>query len=302
VTTVNSPECYNGSTYMEKPLIGFIGQGFVGKNLADNFADRGFEVVRYSLSLEHAANKEKIKDCDIVFIAVPTPTTPEGFDASILRKEISLVGEGKIVVIKSTILPGTSESIQEDYPNKFVFHSPEFLVAATARKDTDNPERNLVGMAKDTPEFRERGELILSVLPEAPYNKILLSKETELVKYIGNNFLYTKVVFMNMMYDLAQKVGADWSQVSEAVAEDPRIGKSHMQPVHTSERSSGRGAGGHCFPKDFEAIIFEYKKLLDDPKGVKALEAIRDKNNDLLINSGKDLDILENIYGDKIKQ
>src|SRR5690606_30150579 len=105
--------------------IGFIGQGWIGKNYADNFEDRGYDIVRYSVEPEYVENKEKIKDCDIVFIAVPTPTTPEGFDSSIVQNVIELVGDGKVALIKSTIVPGTTEKIQEVYPNKYVMHSPE---------------------------------------------------------------------------------------------------------------------------------------------------------------------------------
>ena len=72
------------------PKIGFIGQGWIGKNYADNFEQRGFEVARYGLEAEYNGNKEKIKNCDIVFIAVPTPTTPEGFDCGILKQVIKL--------------------------------------------------------------------------------------------------------------------------------------------------------------------------------------------------------------------
>ena len=79
--------------------IGFIGQGFIGKNYADDFERRGFSVTRYSLEEPYRGNKEKIKECDIVFIAVPTPTTPEGFDDSILRGVLPLVKEGKTAVI-----------------------------------------------------------------------------------------------------------------------------------------------------------------------------------------------------------
>ena len=282
---------------MSKPIIGFIGQGFVGKNLADNFAERGYETIRYALEPEYVGNKERIKDADIVFVAVPTPTLPTGFDFSILRKEIKLVGKGKSVVIKSTILPGTTEVLQEENPDIFVFHSPEFLVAATARRDTDHPERNLVGIPVDNEVHRAKAAEVLAILPKAPYEKVLLSKETELIKYIGNNFLYTKVIFMNLMYDLAAHVGADWGRVSEAVSQDPRIGKSHMQPVHTSERSKGRGAGGHCFPKDFEALLKFYKENINDSTGAQVLEAIRNKNLELLKHADKDPDIIKGIYG-----
>ena len=96
--------------------IGVIGQGWVGKNYADSFNKRGFDVVRYALEHPHNQNSSQIRDCDIVFIAVPTPTTQDGFDDSIIKEMIKLVGRGKTAVIKSTILPGTTKSIQKENP------------------------------------------------------------------------------------------------------------------------------------------------------------------------------------------
>ena len=283
---------------MEKLKIGFIGQGWIGKNMADDFEERGFEIVRYSLDSQYSGNKEKIAQCDIVFVAVPTPTAESGFDASIIEEAIKLVGKGKIAVIKSTIIPQTTEKLQKENPDIFVFHSPEFLMEATVVEDTRHPERNIVGIPKDTEEYRNKAEEIIEVLPKAPYSKILLSREAELVKYVGNNFLFTKVVFMNLMYDLAESLGADWQKVSEVVFNDSRIGKSHMQPVHVSGHATkpGRGAGGHCFPKDFEALLQFYKNVVKDEKGLKVLESLRDKNIELLKNSGKDADILKGVY------
>jgi len=288
---------------MNKPKIGFIGQGFIGGNMASDFEERGFDIVRYSLDPEYAGNKEKIGECDITFVAVPTPTTPEGFDGSILKKVIPIVGKGKTVIIKSTVLPGFTAEVQKENPDIFVLHSPEFLREATAAEDTRHPERNIVGIPVDNDIYREKAKAVLDVLPPAPYSAVLLSNESELVKYVGNNFLYTKVVFMNMMYDLAEAIGADWQKVAEAVSNDSRIGKSHMMPVHSSGHvdNPGRGAGGHCFPKDFEALLRVYREKLRDEKGTEALEALRDKNNELLLRSGKDLDLLRGIYGDDLK-
>lgn len=283
---------------MEKLKIGFIGQGWIGKHMADDFEERGFSVVRYSLDPQHAGNKEKIGECDIVFIAVPTPSTPDGFDDSIVRNATKLVGKGKTAVIKSTVLPGTTESIQKENQDIFALHSPEFLREVSVVEDTRHPERNIIGLPMDTPEYRQKAEEVLSILPVAPYTKIMLSRESELVKYVGNNFLFAKVVFMNIMYDLAKAIGADWGNIADAVSKDPRVGKSHMTPVYPSGHSTylGRGAGGHCFPKDFEAILQFYKKNVGDKKGVEALAAMRNKNVDLLAKSGKDIDILEGIY------
>ncbi|SRR6056297_1460978 len=279
---------------MSKAKIGFIGQGYIGKNYADDFENRGYEVVRYGLEAPHNGNEEKIKDCDIVFIAVPTPTTPEGFDASIIKKVIKLVGKGKVAVIKSTILPGTAEEIQAENPDIFVMHSPEFLTEANAGRDASNPQRNIIGLAGDSEEFQRKGEEVMEVLPKAPFQLICPSREAEFIKYGGNCFLYTKVIFMNLFYDLVKEKGCDWETIKKAMTADKRIGDSHMEPVH----ASGRGAGGNCFIKDFAALADFYKKIIEDEAGAEVWEALEKKNQELLKKSNKDLDLLKGVYGD----
>lgn len=278
---------------MNKPLIGFIGQGFIGKNYADDFEARGYSVVRYSLEEPHVNNKEKIAGCDIVFIAVPTPTTPKGFDYSIVQNALSLVGKGKIAVIKSTMIPGTTDILQKENTDIFVFHSPEFLREVSAAYDAAHPDRNIIGIPMDTDEYREKANSVISILPTAPYVKICTARDAEFIKYGGNNFFYVKVVYMNLLYDLAQKVGCDWNTVRDGMIADPRIGPSHMNPVH----DSGRGAGGHCFIKDFAAFANAYEKLVGDIEGVKALRAFEEKNIKLLKDSKKDSELLEGVYG-----
>lgn len=274
--------------------IGFIGQGWIGRNYADNFEQRGFEVVRYAKEESYEENKEEIGLCDIVFIAVPTPTTTKGFDDSIVRGVVSLVGKGNIAVIKSTMLPGTTESIQDENPEIIVLHSPEFLVEATVAYDVVNPSRNIIGAPIEDDEHRSAAEQVMEILPKAPYESICSSRESELIKYGANAFLYTKVVFMNMLHDLAQKNGCEWEKVREGIATDPRIGASHTNPVH----KSGRGAGGHCFIKDFAAFREGYESVVDDPHGVNLLKSFEAKNNELLIGSQKDFALLEDVYGD----
>ncbi len=278
----------------KKPLIGFIGQGFIGKSYADNFEQRGFTVVRYSLENGYEKNKEKVKKCDMVFIAVPTPTTPKGFDCSIVEKVLPLVGKGKIAVIKSTLLPGTTEKLQEKYPDLFVMHSPEFLIAATATHDAAHPLRNIIGISQQTSAFRRKASEVMKVLPRAPYQRIMGAREAELVKYGGNCFLYFKVVYMNLLYDLVQKLGADFAVVRDAMVADPRIGTSHMNPIH----EGGRGAGGLCFIKDFRAFRLLYEKNIGGALGVGVLDALEKKNNALLEESGKDLALLSGVYGE----
>ncbi len=277
--------------------IGFIGQGWIGKHYADEFEARLYSTVRYGLEPEYVGNKDKIKDCEIVFIAVPTPTTVDGFDDSIVTEALTCIGLGTIAVIKSTLLPGTTEKLQNLFPDIFVIHSPEFLVEKTAAYDAAKPKRNLIGIPKDTEEFRKKAESILKILPEAPYNKIMHSRDAEMVKYAGNCFLYTKVIFMNLLYDVVKAKGCDFDSIREALINDPRIGESHTQPAH----AQGRGAGGHCFIKDFEAFRTMYQDNLSDTNGNMILTAMAQKNIDLLKKSNKDIDLLTGVYGQTLQ-
>ncbi len=283
--------------------IGFIGQGFIGKSYADDFERRGYKVVRYALEEQYRANKERIKTCDIVFIAVPTPTTPSGFDYSIVRSALSLVGKGKTAVIKSTILPSTTEALQKKFPSIYVMHSPEFLVLKQAAEDAARPLRNIVGIPKNTKTYITRAKAVLKSLPKAPFEIICSAKEAELVKYGGNFFLYLKVLYANLMYEVAEGVGADYEVIRKAIAADPRIGPSHLQVLHDSGHKGakrGRGAGGVCFIKDVAAFADFYDTVTKSPSGSKLLRAAIDKNIELLVSSSKDLDLLVGVHGKKV--
>jgi len=274
--------------------IGFIGQGWIGKNYADDFENRGFSVVRYGLEPKFAANKDKIKDCDIVFIAVPTPTTPTGFDDSIVRQVVGLVGAGKIAVIKSTVKPGTTESIQADYPNVLVLHSPEFLVESSAAINAANPFSNIIGLPKQTKEYQVAAEAVLKVLPQAPFVQVCSAQEAELFKYLHNVHGFVEVILMNLCYDLAEKLGARWEVLKDAMLADPMFSNYYREPIH----KSGRGAGGHCFIKDFATFRDLHRNLVaTDTIGQQILTALEAKNIELLSQSGKDLDLLQGVYG-----
>lgn len=282
--------------------IGFIGQGFIGKHMADDFEERGHTVVRYALEEPYDQNREAIANCDVVFIAVPTPTTPRGFDDSALRAVLPLVAEGKVAVIKSTLLPGTTRALQAAFPHCTLVHNPEFLREKFAAFDTREPQRTIIGLLETNEAGEKIAATLLSLLPKAPYEIVCTAEEAELAKYGGNCFLALKVVYMNLIYDLAQAVGADYAKVAETMGNDPRIGTSHMAVVDQSGHPGsilGRGAGGHCFPKDLAALVAFYStELAEDSEGVALLTALQEKNNALLRASKKDLDILRSITGE----
>ncbi len=276
------------------PLLGFVGQGFIGKNYADDAERRGYSVVRYALEEPYVANKDRIKDCDIVFIAVPTPSTPNGFDASLIEKVLPLVGEGKIAVIKSTIVPGTAKRLQKIFPKIIVLMSPEFLSEATAAHDSANPFSNIVGMAEDSAQQHEAAAFVHSVLPKAPFTSTCMSDEAELIKYTHNLSGYMQIMLFNIMYDAAQALGCDWQKIQDAAEADPLICNRYARPMH----KTGRGAGGHCFIKDMAAFR-EFMQMMrpDDVKSIALLIAAEQRNIEMLKDSNKYLDLLEGVYG-----
>lgn len=287
---------------MENKKIGFIGQGWIGKNYADDFKKRGYEVICYALEEPYINNKENIKNCDIVFVAVPTPTTPNGFDDSIVREAISNIGSGKIAVIKSTLKPGTTRSIQEQYPDIIVIHSPEFLSRSTVSSDVAHPIQNIMGIPLLNDSYRAAAELVLSVLPTAP--SMIVSAETaEFYKYVHNTTLFARSIFMNLLYEIAEKLNIDWDDIKRAIQNDPMIAFQiptvshwHIEPRHVG----GRGVGGDCHIKDMETFSRLYADIVGEENGKQILNSMKEKNIKLLLDSNKDIDLLKGVYGEEI--
>lgn len=181
-------------------------------------------------------------------------------------------------------------------------HAPEFLREKHAAHDARHPERNIIGITRQSKKHKEAAAHVLALLPRAPYEQVMSAKAAELVKYAGNCFLMTKVLFMNILHDLAKHERVAWDVLAGAVAADPRIGASHMNPVHESGHGGGakRGAGGHCFIKDFAAFANRYAEI-GEGSGLVVLEAMEQYNALLLRESKKDLDLLRGVYGKTMK-
>ncbi len=277
----------------KKPLIGFVGQGYVGGSYAANFEKRGFEIVRYSLEKQYCANHDRIRYCDLVFVCLPAPTTQKGFDISIVAEGLSLIGKGKIAVIKSTMPPGMSRKLQKTFSHIILLYSPEFLSVVTAQEDVDQPFSNIIGMAGDDARHRAAAEFLNSILPPAPFTHACSSEEAELIKYGHNMSGYMQVLTFNLIYDLAQKLRCDWDAIRPAFGADPMISNRYSNPVH----NGGRGAGGACFIKDAAAFARLYRKAVGKPQGQAFLETAQRYNRTLLVGSKKDLDLLKGVHG-----
>lgn len=278
---------------IKKPVIGYVGQGYVGKTSADNFERRGFTVIRYALEPEYRGNKEKIKDADIVFVAVPTPTTERGHRTDIVEDAVSLARPGAIVVIKSTILPGTTSRVQKKFPKLIVLNNPEFLSEKTAQKDTDEPFTNIIGMPLKNAKHKKAAQLVQTIIPRAPFKLICSSEEAEIFKYSHNVNGYMQILTFNLMYDMARHFGAKWEPIAKAIEADPLIPNRYANPVH----KSGRGAGGACFIKDFSAFAKHHHKLIGHAKASAFMRAAEAHNIALLNETNKDIELLKAVYG-----
>ena len=240
---------------IQKPKIGIIGVGMVGGALKRYFERKKIKPFLYDKNKKLGSPRE-VNKADIIFICVPTPfrtggrgrQAKKGFDLSYVEDAVNHIKGNKIVVIKSTVWPGTTEKFQKKYPqHKFLFN-PEFLTELTADQDMNYPDRQIIGYTKES--YTISGD-ILQLLPLAPFERIMPATEAEMVKYFGNTWFAVKVAFANQMYDLCQKLGIDYDRVKEAAAADKRIGRTHLEVWHKGYR----GYGGKCLPKDIRALI-----------------------------------------------
>jgi UDPglucose 6-dehydrogenase len=184
--------------------------------------------------------------------------------------------KSKIVVIRSTVIPGTTENYQQKYPNLKVLFNPEFLTDATANKDYAKPDKQIIGYT--TASQGAAAQEVLDLLPDAPYKKAMPAKEAEMVKYMVNSYYATKVTFANQIYDICQAAGIDYETVKEGFKADKRVIDSHLEIFHKGYR----GFGGKCLRKDLYSLIDFAKKKGAEPK---LLEAAKEIN--LNLNDGK---------------
>lgn len=250
--------------------LGIMGVGMVGGALKSYFEGKGLKLFLYDEE-KNLGSLEEVNQADIIFICVPTPFNKEkGFDLSFVERACQNIKEEKIAVIKSTILPGTTEKLQERYSQHRFLFNPEFLTEATAQQDTNHPDRQILGYTKQS---RDIAENVLQILPSAPFKKIIPAAEAEMVKYFSNTWFSTKVVFSNQMYKLCKKLGIDYEIIRECASADKMIGSSHLNVLHKGYF----GYGGKCLTKDIRALIQFANEQGVDLKLHKTVEEINNQ-------------------------
>lgn len=249
--------------------IAIIGQGFVGLAVRNGMS-HAFEVFSYDkvhgcvdsknqthLKLdETSAYLWLLQNTDgPIFVCVPTPMNKDGCcDTSIVESVVQSLSEGlnevtRVVVIKSTVPPGTTESINNKYDNLNVCYNPEFLRETSAQEDFDSQSRIIIGGPRD-------GTNVLKQMYERAYPDVPVTKTSstiaELVKYTTNVFLAVKVSVANEIKQLCDKLNVDYDKVVEYATKDTRLGTSHWSVPGPDGK---KGFGGSCFPKDLNALI-----------------------------------------------
>jgi len=239
--------------------IGIVGQGYVGTAVKEVF-NKHYATNTFDLNGDCNCRdmEELIDTSDIIFVCVPTPMKKDGScDTSIVEgvvhelNDLALTRQcsNRIIAIKSTIPPGTTNRLNKECEYVSVIFNPEFLTEANFIDDFKNQDRVIIG--GERPSTTELRQVYSLVFPDATIVKTG-SKTAEMVKYMTNTFLATKVSFANEMKMICDELKIDYDKVVEYSTYDERLGKSHWAVPGPDGKL---GFGGSCFPKDLNALI-----------------------------------------------
>ena len=240
--------------------IGIVGNGYVGGSIAHGFSPAATgtcEVKVHDKIPERSLHtlEETVNDSDFIFVSVPTPMNKNGsislkfIDNAF--KEINGVNRrsDNIIILKSTVIPGTTEKLQDKYPSLNIVFNPEFLTERSARLDFINQTRIILGgdelhTSRVARLFEERFKYCHIIKTDY--------KTSEMIKYFCNVFFSVKVSFANEMKQICDTIGADWKTALEGFVADGRVGDSHLNVPGPDGKM---GFGGSCFPKDINAFM-----------------------------------------------
>jgi len=248
----------------EKMNIGIIGNGFVGSSVAFGFSEQcgvDFNIRVYDKDKTKSTHelKDVLDNSDFIFVSVPTPCLDSGkINLTIVYsifKEISMLNRrDNIILLRSTVSPGTTRKLSKIYKNLNIVFNPEFLTERSAKFDFINPSRQIFGFGENMLDEKLKLESLFKFRFGYSIPIINTSYETaELIKYMNNCFFATKISFLNEMKLVCEKLNADWDDAVEGFLRDGRIGHSHYNvPGHDGKK----GFGGACFPKDMKAMSY----------------------------------------------
>ena len=249
--------------------IGIIGNGFVGNSIAFGFSPT-HEIRIHDKDPKRNLNTiEEVLECDVVFVAVPTPMNGNGaISLKIVEsalKEISDKNQrnDNIMILKSTMVPGSTNNFIKQFPKLNIVFNPEFLTERTAKLDFLTQARIILGGdSKLTNKVKK-------IFEERFMHTYIIETDAttaELIKYMNNVFFAAKVSIMNEFKQVCDAIGANWNEALKGFAADQRIGDSHLNVPGPDGKL---GFGGSCFPKDINAFMSMANELGIDISTVK---------------------------------
>ena len=252
--------------------IGIVGNGFVGSAIASGFALHS-DLKIYDVDSRKSLNTiEEAVGADFVFVSVPTPmrnVLGGEIDLSIINSVFEQIEQinkrdDNVIILKSTVVPGTLERLIQKHKSLNIVFSPEFLTERAANLDFINASRIVLGGEQH---LTDKVESLFRI--RFPHKRIIKTDiaTAQFIKYMANCFFAVKVGFMNELRQAADKLGVNWHDAVDGFISDGRIGNSHLDvPGH----DGSLGFGGKCFPKDINAFIHLFKDIGVDPKIMKA--------------------------------
>lgn len=250
------------SENVAKPRVGVVGGGVVGSAMS---ALCGPETVIYDPNKpELASNRDRINACDAVFVCVPTPMRADGScDTSIVEESVAWV-QAPLIIIRSTVSPGTTDRLREKYRKRVVFQ-PEYLGETVAHVFGDMAERNFIVLGGAPEDVSRAADFYKHYYNSMVYFYFGDAKTAEVCKYMENAFYAVKVTFCNEFFDIAKAHGVDFNLLRELWLADTRISRDH-----TFVYPDSRGFSGKCLPKDCSAIVHSSRQLGYEPKFMAA--------------------------------
>ena len=244
--------------------IGVVGNGFVGGAVKFGFSPQvgcDAEVRVYDKNPIKSTHtlEETVNESDFIFLSVPTPANEDGsINLDILTDALNDIDDvsekDNYILIRSTVVPGTTWALQEKFPKLNLLFNPEFLTERSANFDFINQGRFIIGSG-DSYKSALGSELFSKLIRDRFGDCVAILETTyetaEMIKYMNNCFFATKVSFLNEMYQIAQKCEVNWKQAIDGFVADGRIGHSHLNVPGPDGKF---GFGGSCFPKDIQAL------------------------------------------------
>jgi UDPglucose 6-dehydrogenase len=305
--------------------VSVVGSGYIGTTIAAWFAELGHEVTNIDIDeavveainggeapihepglddliaeyggdrLRATTDYTEVRESEVTFLALPTPSQDDGsIDLSMMKAGAESLGEAirekddeHLVVVKSTVIPGTTEDVVtpiiEDASGKTagkefqVAMNPEFLREGFALDDFRDPDK-IVSGATDEAAF-DMLDRVYNPLVEAAEGEPAVVKtgikEAEMIKYANNAFLATKISLINEIGNICKEYGVDAYEVADAIALDHRIDEHFLR--------SGVGWGGSCFPKDVDALRHAAREREYDPVLLDATVEVNDRQPERML-------------------